>query len=241
MYAIRSYYADIFTYAMAILGLFVFKWTEIRPHSWILFLFLGIFFLSYIVSRITSYNVCYTKLLRSLTGLLGITTLTGMVVRNGIILIDYAQKLRIEHPIMTIREVALAAGKRRMRPIFLTSAAASVVITSYSIHYTKLYELDHFHFLYKEPEFMILNRAGTIHGKDHIVYCLRVGRWHDQIRQVSSIGPAPGVVILGEPVHIVLEDHFPGKFGVNSLVQFNQDSSRDASPGIYLLGLYGGL
>jgi len=62
----------------------------------------------------------------SLTGLLGITTLTGMVVRNGIILIDYAQKLRIEHPNMTIREVALAAGKRRMRPIFLTSAAASV-------------------------------------------------------------------------------------------------------------------
>jgi CDP-diacylglycerol--glycerol-3-phosphate 3-phosphatidyltransferase len=42
--------ADICTYAMAILGLFVFKWTEIEPHSWILFLFLGIFILSYVVS-----------------------------------------------------------------------------------------------------------------------------------------------------------------------------------------------
>lgn len=42
--------ADIFTYAMAILGLFVFKWNEIEPHSWILFLFLGVFILSYIVS-----------------------------------------------------------------------------------------------------------------------------------------------------------------------------------------------
>ena len=42
--------ADICTYAMAILGLFVFKWTEIEPHSWILFLFLGIFILSYIVA-----------------------------------------------------------------------------------------------------------------------------------------------------------------------------------------------
>lgn len=42
--------ADICTYAMAILGLFVFKWAEIEPHSWILFLFLGIFILSYIVS-----------------------------------------------------------------------------------------------------------------------------------------------------------------------------------------------
>jgi CDP-diacylglycerol--glycerol-3-phosphate 3-phosphatidyltransferase len=35
---------------MAILGLFVFKWAEIEPHSWILFLFLGIFILSYVVS-----------------------------------------------------------------------------------------------------------------------------------------------------------------------------------------------
>jgi len=42
--------ADICTYAMAILGLFVFKWADIEPHSWILFLFLGIFVLSYIVS-----------------------------------------------------------------------------------------------------------------------------------------------------------------------------------------------
>ncbi len=42
--------ADVCTYAMAILGLFVFKWTEIKPHSWILFLFLGIFLLSYIIS-----------------------------------------------------------------------------------------------------------------------------------------------------------------------------------------------
>jgi len=62
----------------------------------------------------------------SLTGLLGITTLTGIVVRNGIILIDYAQILRRDNPEMTVKEAAVAAGKRRMRPIFLTSAAASV-------------------------------------------------------------------------------------------------------------------
>ncbi|WP_321344465.1 CDP-alcohol phosphatidyltransferase family protein [uncultured Draconibacterium sp.] len=42
--------ADICTYAMAILGLFVFKWTDIEPHSWFLFLFLGLFVVSYIVS-----------------------------------------------------------------------------------------------------------------------------------------------------------------------------------------------
>ena len=42
--------ADICTYAMAILGIFVFKWTEIEPHAWILYLFLGLFILSYIVA-----------------------------------------------------------------------------------------------------------------------------------------------------------------------------------------------
>lgn len=44
--------ADIFTYAMALLGIFIFKWTEIEPHAWILYVFLAIFVLSYIVSFI---------------------------------------------------------------------------------------------------------------------------------------------------------------------------------------------
>jgi outer membrane protein TolC/preprotein translocase subunit SecF len=59
----------------------------------------------------------------SITAFIGITSLCGMVVRNGIILIDYAREL---HEKMHVREAALAAGKRRMRPIFLTAAAASV-------------------------------------------------------------------------------------------------------------------
>ncbi|WP_430972762.1 CDP-alcohol phosphatidyltransferase family protein [Sunxiuqinia rutila] len=42
--------ADICTYAMALLGLFLFKWTEIEPHAWILYLFLAVFVLSYIVA-----------------------------------------------------------------------------------------------------------------------------------------------------------------------------------------------
>lgn len=61
----------------------------------------------------------------SLTSFLGITSLCGLVVRNGIILIDYLVELRKTHR-MTVYEAALAAGKRRMRPIFLTSAAAAV-------------------------------------------------------------------------------------------------------------------
>ena len=61
----------------------------------------------------------------SVTAFVGITSLCGMVVRNGIILIDYARNLR-ENTKMSVHAAALAAGKRRMRPIFLTSAAAAV-------------------------------------------------------------------------------------------------------------------
>ncbi len=61
----------------------------------------------------------------SLTAFIGITSLCGMVVRNGIILIDYARELRLKNK-LSVHEAAIAAGKRRMRPIFLTSAAASV-------------------------------------------------------------------------------------------------------------------
>ncbi len=65
----------------------------------------------------------------STTAFIGIISLCGMVVRNGIILIDYATELK-EKQRMPVHEAALAAGKRRMRPIFLTSAAASAgVIT----------------------------------------------------------------------------------------------------------------
>lgn len=61
----------------------------------------------------------------SMTAFMGITSLCGMVVRNGIILIGYAIELRGKSK-MPVREAALKAGKRRMRPIFLTSAAAAV-------------------------------------------------------------------------------------------------------------------
>ncbi len=64
-----------------------------------------------------------------MTAFMGITSLCGIVVRNGIILIDYAHELT-ENKGYTVYEAALAAGKRRMRPIFLTSAAASVGVIS---------------------------------------------------------------------------------------------------------------
>jgi cardiolipin synthase (CMP-forming) len=42
--------ADMGTYILALLGLFIFKWDEIQPHAWLLYIFLAIFVLSYIIA-----------------------------------------------------------------------------------------------------------------------------------------------------------------------------------------------
>lgn len=59
------------------------------------------------------------------TSILGVVSLMGILLRNGIILLDYAEDLR-KNKKMTVRDSALQAGMRRMRPIFLTSSAAAV-------------------------------------------------------------------------------------------------------------------
>lgn len=59
------------------------------------------------------------------TSILGIVSLMGILLRNGIIMLDYAEDLRRnEH--MSVHDAAFHAGMRRLRPIFLTSCAAAV-------------------------------------------------------------------------------------------------------------------
>lgn len=66
---------------------------------------------------VTGYNFGFTAFM-------GIISLSGIVVRNAIILIDHANEL-IEQG-MDIRSAAIESGKRRLRPIFLTAMAAAV-------------------------------------------------------------------------------------------------------------------
>ena len=61
----------------------------------------------------------------SITCVLGIVSLMGIIVRNGIIMFDYAEELRVKEK-MCVREAIWHSASRRMRPIFLTSAAASM-------------------------------------------------------------------------------------------------------------------
>ena len=61
----------------------------------------------------------------SITCVLGIVSLMGIIVRNGIIMIDYAEELRAVEG-LSAAEAIYHSARRRMRPIFLTSAAASM-------------------------------------------------------------------------------------------------------------------
>lgn len=61
----------------------------------------------------------------STTAFIGLIGLIGIVVRNGIIYISYTEEL-ISNYGMGLEAAAIAGAKRRMRPIFLTSAAAAV-------------------------------------------------------------------------------------------------------------------
>lgn len=59
------------------------------------------------------------------TCVMGLVSLMGILVRNGIIMIDYAEELRREEH-MNVHDAIYHSAQRRMRPIFLTSAAASM-------------------------------------------------------------------------------------------------------------------
>ncbi len=74
----------------------------------------------------------------SITGVLGVVSLIGIIVRNGIIMYDYTEELRHKHG-YKVMEACIEAGKRRMRPIFLTSAAASMGVIPMIIHRSPLW------------------------------------------------------------------------------------------------------
>ena len=75
----------------------------------------------------------------SLTCTLGLISLMGILVRNAIIMLDYAEKLQLTEN-MNAREASLASAKRRMRPIFLTSSAAAMGVVPMVISNSGLWQ-----------------------------------------------------------------------------------------------------
>jgi multidrug efflux pump subunit AcrB len=72
-----------------------------------------------------AFGVWILRIDFSAFAILGIIGLVGIIIRNGIIMFDYIEFLRFTGG-KTVRQAAFNAGKRRMRPIFLTSVCASM-------------------------------------------------------------------------------------------------------------------
>lgn len=74
----------------------------------------------------------------TITAVLGLISLIGIIVRNAIIMYEYADSLVYEKH-MTSREAAYLAGQRRMRPIFLTSCTTALGVIPMIIAHTSLW------------------------------------------------------------------------------------------------------
>jgi multidrug efflux pump len=65
----------------------------------------------------------------SFPSMLGFIALAGIVVNNAIILVDVWNRMRIDQPEMSLRDVVIEGASLRLRPILLTSVTTIVGIT----------------------------------------------------------------------------------------------------------------
>ena len=104
---------------------------------------IGISFLSLSVSVLcifgSTFGLWLFGLDMSVTAILGVISLIGIIVRNAIIMYDYAAELR-EKERLTVHQAAYEAGLRRMRPIFLTSATTALGVIPMILAKTLLWE-----------------------------------------------------------------------------------------------------
>lgn len=61
----------------------------------------------------------------TITAVLGLISLVGIIVRNGILMFEYAETERFEKGV-DVKTASMEAGRRRMRPIFLTSCTTAL-------------------------------------------------------------------------------------------------------------------
>jgi hydrophobic/amphiphilic exporter-1 (mainly G- bacteria), HAE1 family len=63
----------------------------------------------------------FTDTTLNVQSFIGIVMLSGIVVNNAIVLVDYVNQLRHRHPELASDEIATRAGVRRLRPILMTT------------------------------------------------------------------------------------------------------------------------
>lgn len=74
----------------------------------------------------------------SITAVLGCVSLIGIIVRNAIMMYEYAEELRKTRH-YSVRDAAFEAGLRRMRPVFLTTATTALGVLPMIIAHTSLW------------------------------------------------------------------------------------------------------
>lgn len=74
----------------------------------------------------------------SITAVLGVVSLIGIIVRNAIMMYEYAEDSR-KYKMLSYKEAAFQAGLRRMRPVFLTSATTALGVLPMIIAATSLW------------------------------------------------------------------------------------------------------
>lgn len=121
----------------------------ISASAFLIFLFLLINFrkVSISVVALVSISLCLlgaalglwlTGTEFGLTCVLGLISLMGIIVRNAIIMFQHAEDLRFKKHV-SARDAAYDAGKRRMLPIFLTSATTAVGVVPMIISQSSLW------------------------------------------------------------------------------------------------------
>lgn len=124
----------VLSFVAAVLVLFVFLLYHFGK--------LDIAFLTLSASLICIFGACLGlwlfQLDFSITAVLGVVSLIGIIVRNAIIMFEYAESLRKEHR-YDARKAAFEAGCRRMRPIFLTSATTALGVVPMIVAHTGLW------------------------------------------------------------------------------------------------------
>jgi multidrug efflux pump subunit AcrB len=70
------------------------------------------------------FTLSFTSTTLNIQSLMGIIMLTGMVVSNSILIVDFANRLRAEEP--DTRKAVAVASRIRLRPILMTSVATMV-------------------------------------------------------------------------------------------------------------------
>ncbi len=72
-----------------------------------------------------------TNTLLSVTSMLGFLVLSGIVVNNGIVFVDYINQLREEG--LSKREAIMETGKSRIRPIFMTALTTILAMSTMAL------------------------------------------------------------------------------------------------------------